>query len=110
MVLLTLMTWGDDFSAVSVDILGDNLGSLNSGLKLKGKGPLLAISKEISWRQARRGWTYQLGHLPSERNNVADALSRLADPKGKHWPAAALGSAARRDAPQLKYVWLACPI
>ena len=103
------MVWGGEFVEDALPILGDNLGSLNSALKLRGRGPMLAIAREISWRQARRGWLFELGHLPSEVNSVADALSRVADPKGHAWPREALAAAQRDKAPRLQYLWQAAP-
>ena len=108
-LLLTLVTWGDQFTEESVLVLGDNTGALSDALSLKGRGPLIAIARELSWRQARRGWKFTVGHLPSEHNSVSDALSRVADPKGCEWPALALASAAYRAPPKVCDLWLARP-
>jgi hypothetical protein len=108
-LLLCLMTWGDNFVKESVLVVGDNTGSLSNALSLKGKGDLLAISRELSWRQARRHWLFSVGHLPSEHNVVADALSRRTDPKGVAWPSLALRSADFRSPPNLRDVWLSRP-
>ena len=75
-LLLALMTWGDLFTDDKVMILGDNTGALSDALSLKGRGPLMSVSRELSWRSARRRWLYSVGHLPAEHNVVADALSR----------------------------------
>ena len=75
-LLLSLMTWADRFVEERVLVLGDNTGALTDALALKGRGPLLAVARELSWRQARRRWNFAVGHLPSEHNKVADALSR----------------------------------
>jgi len=52
-LLLALVTWGDWFVVHTVLIAGDNTGALDNALSLKGKGILQAISREVSWRQAR---------------------------------------------------------
>ena len=108
-LLLTLVTWGDQFTEESVLVLGDNTGALSDALSLKGRGPLIAIARELSWRQARRKWKFTVGHLPSEYNVVSDALSRVADPKGCEWPSLALASAVYRAPPKVRDLWLAHP-
>ena len=109
-LFLALMVWGDGFVNESVAVLGDNVGALASALSLRGRGALLAVARELSWRQARRRWSFEVGHLPSEYNNVADALSRVADPTGKPWPSWALGAAEPRKCPKISDLWLACPV
>lgn len=108
-LLLALMVWGDNFVDVSVPILGDNTGALSAALSLKGRGTLMAVARELSWRKARHRWTFEVGHLPSEHNVVSDALSRAADPAGVPWPAWALGSATARKCPKISDVWKALP-
>ena len=80
-LLLSLLVWGNRFVSDSVMVVGDNTGALDNALSLKGKGELIAISRELSWRQAKRGWLFSVGHLPSEFNVVADALSRQGSPR-----------------------------
>merc|ERR1712194_887625 len=75
-LLMALCTWGDRFVHERVAVLGDNTAALSSSLELKGRGVLLAVARELSWRQHRRRWAFDVGHLPSEHNEVADALSR----------------------------------
>ena len=75
----------------------------------EAKAPIEAVARELSWRQARRGWRFEVGHLSSEHNTVADALSRTADPKGAAWPALALASATSKRPPFLGDLWLAAP-
>merc|ERR1712086_389255 len=108
-LLLALCTWGDNFVHERVAVLGDNTAALSSSLELKGRGVLLAVARELSWRKHRRRWAFDVGHLPSEHNEVADALSRTTDPKGCAWPAAALASAVFRKPPRLVDLWLARP-
>ena len=110
-LLLALVTWGDWFVEEPVLIMGDNTAALTDALSLGGKGVMQAISREVSWRAARRRWKYMVGHLPSEHNLVADALSRQADPKTSrpHWPDLALASADFVSPPRLRDLWLASP-
>ena len=108
-LLLALCTWGDRFVHERVAVLGDNTAALSCSLGLKGKGVMLAVARELSWRQSRRKWAFEVGHLPAEHNVVADALSRTADPKGCAWPAVALASAAFAPPPRLQDLWLAHP-
>ena len=108
-LLLALCTWGDSFVHKKVSVLGDNTSALQDALALSGKGIMNAVAREISWRQSRRRWAFDVGHLPSEFNVVADALSRVADPKGGPWPSAALSAAKWVTPPKLADLWLARP-
>ena len=108
-LLLALCMWADRFTDDSLAVVGDNTGALSSALKLEGRGPLQAVARELSWRKERRRWSYTVGHLPSEHNVVADALSRLADPKGKAFPSVALASAIPVSPPRLQDLWMAEP-
>ena len=92
-------------------MLGDNTGALQNALSLKGKGILLAVAREVSWRKAKYGWNFRVGHLPSEANVIADALSRVADPSAKAaWPHQALGYAHAVSPPKMQDIWLATPL
>ena len=51
-LLLALVTWGDHFVDEAVMVVGDNAAALSCALTLKGKGELLAVARELSWRQA----------------------------------------------------------
>jgi len=106
MVLVALLCWGDSFPQEQLHILGDNTEALQTALDLKGRGPMLAISRELSWRKARRKWEFKVGHLPSERNGVADQLSRMAGPDAQTLPHS-LKYAARLPPPDLSQVWVA---
>ena len=109
-LLLALLVWGDWFVDESLAVLGDNVGALTSALSLSGRGSLLAVARELSWRRARRRWSYEVAHLPSEHNVVADALSRVADPSGVPWPALALSQAQMKNCPRVADVWKAVPL
>ena len=109
-LLLSLCTWGDRFTAETVSILGDKPSALQNALSFKGRGPLMDVARELSWRQARTGWKFQVGHLPSEFNVVADALSRTADPDKSAWPSEALAAALPAKPPRLCSLWRAAPV
>ena len=107
-LLLVLMVWADRFSRSGFAVLGDNVSSLSCAVSLKGKGPLSKISREIAWRTVRRHWRYSVAHVPSESNEVADALSRLAAPSGseqRSFPTRALRGARRYHVPHLQTWW-----
>ena len=105
-LFLTLVLWGRSRRGPGLALLGDNLGSLEAALNLRGKGVLSKISREIAWRRARDGWRYAAGHLPSERNGVADSLSRIYAPaaEAKSLPTDVAG-AIRRDLPDIASLW-----
>ena len=100
---MALSLWGSWFTAEAVAVLGDNTSALQNALDCKGKGVLRAIAR----RRARFEWRFEVGHLPSEANTLADALSRLHDPSPAAFPTAALRDATRCDAPSLKQFWRA---
>ena len=107
-LFLVLLAFGTDFRKTGLVILGDNLASLNLALTLKGSRVLGKTSREIAWRQVRQGWRYMCGHLPSELNHTADALSRLSAPtdNAKDLPTE-LGKARRVEPPILMDIWTA---
>jgi len=104
-VLLTLIFWHPEFPK-GVRIFGDNLGALQGALHLRGRAGLSKITRELSWRKARHQWRFSVGHLPTEANLTADALSRLTAPEGserKQLPASV--SAATRRELDVMAVW-----
>ncbi len=104
-MLAALTTWMPTISAAqSVSVLGDNVGALQVALSLTGRGQLHTIAKDIAWRQAIHGWIYEVGHLPSEANTVADTLSRLSE--GPDIPAV-LHEAARVEPVDIGRLWRA---
>ena len=108
-LLMALVTWGSKFRDSSVAVLGDNTGALQTALSLTGRMPNLAVAREIAWRRVRCGWVFEVGHLPSEHNLVADALSRVADPSPPPWPAWELSAATWAKPPVLQHLWRALP-
>jgi hypothetical protein len=65
-LLLALMLWASRFRVPGLRILGDNTGALADVLKLSGKGAMMAVAREVSWRQVRGHWVFEVGHLPGE--------------------------------------------
>jgi len=107
-LFVALQTWASDFRS-GLLLLGDNLSSLAGILNLRGRGGALnAITKEIAWRRVRYGWRFAAGHLPTERNKLADSLSRVAAPSGseqRSFPEE-LSSARAREAPDFESLWV----
>ena len=101
-LLVTLVLWGRSHRGHGIALLGDNTASLQAALQLRGRGALARIAREISWRRARDGWRYAVGHLPSERNVLADSLSRLHAPSAEHkCLPPELAGALTREAPEI---------
>ena len=107
-LLLVLAAFATEHRKFGMIIHGDNLASLTLSLSRKGKHGLGRISRELSWRRVRYGWRYAVGHLPTERNTAADALSRLSAPKAdrKQIPPE-VATARRLAAPRLADLWTA---
>jgi len=97
--------WGDNFVTESLKVVGDNTGALSSALQLKGSGALLAVAREIAWRQARRRWSWVAGHIASEANIIPDKLSRLSGPAPVSFPAKALAGARQVACPVVATLW-----
>ena len=105
-LLLALMLWGGNFKNHQLAVVGDNTGALINALQLKGKGILAAVAREVAWRKERFGWSFAVGHVPSELNIVADALSRQHEQEPPPFPREALSEAKART-PELAGVWKA---
>ena len=105
-LVLALCVWGNSFTHEAVAVLGDNTGALQDALNLKGKGVLAAVARELSWRQARGGWAFEVGHVPAERNTVPDALSRQFENKPSPLPHA-VSEWRQRSCPDLANFWKA---
>ena len=104
-LVLALCVWGSQFVAHSVAVLGDNTAALTDALQLKGGGQLMAVARELAWRQARFGWSFAVGHVPSESNGVPDALSRTTEASGPAYPRLALRHAVEVKPPVLYGFW-----
>ena len=101
---LALTIWGKDFVAESLAVLCDNTAALQNLLDLKGSGVLVEVALELAWRKARGRWSFAPGHLPSQQNTLADALSRLAAPEQAERPSE-LDAAVERPAPDPMKFW-----
>ena len=90
--------WG--VSTLPTVILGDNVPALQEALDLKGKGtqaPLAQCLAVLLVSRSLPAGGFVVGHLPSEANEAADALSRQFEPDNhKPWP---FGPEVRRDTP-----------
>ena len=93
-------------SMPGIAFLGDNTASLQMSLSGKAKQELGALARELFLRKARHDWHYQVGHLPSEHNNTADYLSRLAQPGAPSTPPIELKGAAEVTIPDLSSYWV----
>ena len=83
------------------------MSSLVGVLNLRGRSGLNHITKEIAWRRVRCHWRFAAGRLPTERNQLSDALSRLAAPAGaeqKTFPPE-LRAARERTSPEFDKLW-----
>ena len=76
-LILALLAWSNYATSEVLNLIGDNTGSLQDALEMKGKGNLNLLARELSWRKAYWDLHFQVGHIPSESNVIADALSRV---------------------------------
>ena len=86
--------------AHSIAVVGDNTAALSVAISQRGRGNLGKICREIALRQARWSLEVAVGHLPSEWNTWADALSRLSAPCPAEMPEE-LAAVPRRGMPAL---------
>jgi len=86
MLWISLEAWAEKYPQHRITLLGDNVSCLILSLKKTGKGPRLAISRELALRKARRGWRWDVAHIPSEFNILADTLSRSFAPERANVP------------------------
>ena len=56
--------------------------ALQEALTLKGRGLQGELAQALSVLVVSRSLAITVGHLPTESNTAADALSRLAEPRG----------------------------
>ena len=77
--------WGN--GAQPTTVLGDNTAALQEALDLKGRGAQNMLAQALAVLLASRSVVLTVGHLPSEANTAADALSRQSEPGNvKPWP------------------------
>ena len=94
-LVLAVELWGD--SAHPTVVLGDNVAALQLALDFKGKGGQAWLAQALAILVVSRTLHLAVGHLPSEANEAADALSRQAEPGNvKPWP---FGPEVVRDTP-----------
>ena len=67
-------------------ILGDNTAALQEALSLKGKGAVGDLAQALAVLRCSRTLSLTVGHLPTEANVAADALSRQFDVPCAAWP------------------------
>ena len=108
-ILLCIEAWGDRFTTEHLEIVGDNTAALQDALELKGRGPMLALSREIELRRAQRGCAFVVGHIPTENNTLPDALSRLFAPERAPFPSRELQGVQQVGVRLLEALWFASP-
>jgi hypothetical protein len=108
-LLLCLILWASRFRVPGLKIRGDNTGALADVPKLSGKGAMMAIAREVSWRQVRGHWNFEVADLPGKHNDVADALSREFDPTPARHPLEVLKGARERTPAKPSEVWVCQP-
>ena len=84
--LAALVVWCGPGGLSSIALVGDNLGALTAAVSTRGRGDVARICREVALRQARLGLHIAVGHLPSQLNDWADALSRVFAPKRPQMP------------------------
>ena len=103
-IALAIVLWGKDFTQQALAAVTDNTAALQQTLDLKGKGPMLEVALELAWRKARGRLEFMPGHLPTEQNKLADALSRLSAPDNTILPKE-LAQTVEREAPDPVKFW-----
>ena len=80
-LVLAIELWGRTLRPTVV--LGDNVPALQEALTLKGRGLHGELAQALAVLVVSRSLAITVGHLPTEANTAADALSRLTEPRGK---------------------------
>jgi hypothetical protein len=107
-LFLSLLVWGTRYPDCVLLIQGDNIGSLANAIALKGGGSMNIVAREIALRTAWFDWQFAVEHLPAERNDEADALSRLHAVPIRPFPQSLLHS-RRRETPSFEWLANAAP-
>ena len=105
-LLLALMVWAKDSHDETLTILGDNVGSLQAAISLKSAPSLRCLCRELALLQTLHHWRFNVGHIPTELNGVADALSRLKEEQDAA-AIAVLTGATRVRVPSASEFWRA---
>ena len=85
--LAAVVAWCAGGRRSSIAVVGDNIAALTVAVSQRGRGDLGRICRELALVQARLGLTIAVGHLATELNTWADALSRLTAPEPSEVPA-----------------------
>ena len=91
-LVMAVELWCKD--AAPTAILGDNVASLQEAIDMKGWALHQLPSQVLALLRCSRSLVLAVGHLPSEANWAADALSRLGvgpPAERKEWPFAPKG-------------------
>ena len=86
-------------------ILGDNTAALQEALTLKGKGAIGELAQILAVLRFSRSLDLTVGHLPTEANDAADALSRQFDDPRSPWPFSPSQGVARDTPRQPSALW-----
>ena len=105
-LVLALILWADAYTDCSLSVLGDSTSALQDALNLSGRREMVALAREVAWRQIRGRWQFRVGHLPAEHNLFADALSRRFAPVPVAFPDA-LAAAREVSAAEPMHIWRA---
>ena len=82
--LLAIELWCT--SATPTAVLGDNTAALQEIVDMKGAAAHAPLAQALAILRCSRSLDLTVGHLPSESNVLADALSRLTSPDPPAWP------------------------
>lgn len=83
-ILVACMLWGHYWRGLRIRMYCDNAGVVGAWKKGWAREPrLMSLMRQTLYVAACNGFTLQCCHLPSDNNNLADALSRLQIPRFK---------------------------
>ena len=90
-------------------ISSDNSGSLQLSVDMASTKQERALLRELAWRKAMGEWVFDVCHIPSENNTVADLLSMFFEtPEGQHIKPEIMKGAAVVRVPKLRELWTLC--
>ena len=102
--LVGIELWTGASQLQTFGLVGDNIAALTAAVSTRGRGDVAKVCREIALRQARQNLVIAVGHIPSELNTWADALSRVHAPSPAGVPPQLL-SLPRRAAPVLEHLF-----